>query len=162
MLLSSGEGISCLEMEPYTDQCAESDETIGFVIVVVGLTIIARHGVEFSTDAEVAGDFVLDAPGEVGAQTIAAVCLVVVVGQAETGRGFYPPMVTQVAGKDKLGGYVQLGDLCCGIVGPVEGAHEPEAKALGEDAGVLGLQLLSGSPTVILVCPIIIDFGDDG
>lgn len=141
--LSSEEGLSCLKMEPYTDQCTESDETIGFVIVVVGLTIIARHGVEFGTNAEVAGELVFDASGEIGAQAVVAGSLIVVVSQTEAGRGFHPPMVAQIVGKDKLRGYVQLGDLCCGILGPVERTDEPEAQTLGKHAGVLGLQLLS-------------------
>lgn len=159
--LSSEEGLSCLKMEPHADQGVEPDEAVDFVIIVVGFAIIARHGVEFGTNAEVAGELVFDASGEMGAQAVVAGSLIVVVSQTEAGRGFHPPMVAQIVGKDKLGGYMQLGDLCCGILGPVERTDEPEAQTLGKHAGVLGLQLLSPTPAVVFIRPIIVDFGDD-
>ena len=82
-----------LKMEPYADQGVEPDEAVDFVIIVVGFAVIARHGVEFGTNAEVAGELVFDASGEIGSQAVVAGSLVVVVGQTETGRGFHPPMV---------------------------------------------------------------------
>ena len=51
VVLDGSSGIvACLKMAPHADQGVESDEAAIFVIVVVGFTIIALHGVESAID----------------------------------------------------------------------------------------------------------------